>query len=197
MTTKTDNEILKRLEEEGRKKGLSTRFLEFYQRLFRIQSRAEQRIGVAKPGLKREGINDRIEHGLPLIRFDELVLDWSLLKDIFAKVTATFAEYPEFFGEVPRSLKELSKPTLLKEMAKAWFEGARLPSTIAGGDINEALLKAIIHATLRPFLVRHSKALFGLWIAANNCAFFNFKIEDVGCCNKEMSIACFALCTSL
>ena len=61
----------KKLEEEGNKKGLPPRFLEFYQRLFRIQSGAEQHIGKAKPGLSGKSINERIESGLPLISFVE------------------------------------------------------------------------------------------------------------------------------
>jgi len=161
VTTKADREILKRLEEEGRKKGLPPRLLEFYQRLFCIQFGAGQRIGIAKPSLKRVAINYRIERGLPLISFDELALDWSLVKDIFDEVTATFADYPDLFGETPKSLRELkSRSSLPKKVARAWFKTARLPSTIAVDDVNEYLyLEAIIHATLKPFLVSHSKAL--------------------------------------
>ena len=161
MTPETDNKILKRLKEESEKRGLSPRFFDFYQRLFRIQSEAEQHIGVAKPILKREAINERIERGLPLISFDELVLDWSLLKNIFAEVTATFADYPDLFGELPKSLRESKSPPLLsKKVARAWFERTKLPATIAVDDVNQyLLLEAIIHATLKPFLSSHSKAL--------------------------------------
>ncbi len=161
MAAEADSEILKRLEEEGKKKGVSPRFLEFYQRLFRIQSGIEQHIGKITPGLKEEIVNKRLEHGRPLISFDELALDWLLLKDIFVKVTATFADYPDLFGQLPKSLREpKSHPSLSKTVARAWFKRARLPSTIAVDDVNEyLLLEAIIHATLKPFLVSHSKAL--------------------------------------
>jgi len=164
VTAKANSEILKRLEEEGGKRGLPPRFLEFYKRLFHIQSGAEKRIGKAKPSLKTEVINERIEHGLPLISFGELALDWSVLKDIFTEVTATFADYPDLFGELPKSLREpKSHPSLPKKVVKAWFERTRLPSLIPVDDVNEyLLLEAIIHATLSPFLVSHSKALLGL-----------------------------------
>ena len=101
---------------------------------------------------------------MPLITFDELAIDWSLLKDIFTKVTATFADYTDLFGELPKSLKEpKSHPSLPKKVVRAWFERARLPSTIAVDDVNEyLLLDAIIHATLKPFLVSHAKALLSL-----------------------------------
>ncbi len=161
MAASTDNEIIKRLEEEKKKRGDTPRFFDFYQRLFRIQSEAERRIGKAKSISKREAINERIERGLPLISFNELALDWSLLKDVFAKVIAAFADYPDLFGELPKSLREpKSRPSLPKKVARAWFERASLPSTIAIDNANEyLLLEAIIHATLRPFLVSHSKAL--------------------------------------
>ncbi len=162
MTTRANSEILRKLKEEGEKKGLSPRFLEFYQRLFRIQSGAEQHIGLASRGLKREAIKERVGRGVPLISFDELALEWSLLKSAFTEVVATFADYPDLFGEIPKSLRRgpKSPPSLPKKLVKGWFERARLPSTIAVDDVKEyILLEAIIHATLKPFLVSHSKAL--------------------------------------
>ena len=158
MTAGTDDEILKRLEEEKRKEG-TPQLLEFYQRLLRIQSRVEQRIDLPKPSLSNEAISKRLEQGLPLISFDELTLDWALLQDAFNQVVDAFADYPQLFGEIPQSLREA---TLTKEIAKAWFEGAKLSSMIAGNEVNEYLLEAIIHATLRPFLTCQAKALFGL-----------------------------------
>jgi len=159
VPTGRDNDIIRKLEEEERKEGVLPQLLEFYQRLLRIQSKAEQRIDIPKPGLSNEAISERLEHGLPLISFDELALDWSLLQDVFTEVTIVFAKYPELFGEIPKSLREA---TLTKEIAKAWFEGAKLPSMIASDDINEHLLKTIIQATLRPFLTSRSKPWLGL-----------------------------------
>ena len=159
----TNSKILRKLEEWKEKEEVDPKFLEFYQRLLRIQSRAEQRIGIPQLSLSSEAISERIEHGLPLIGFDELALDWSLLQDIFAEVTEAFATYPELFGEFPQSLKEPEPcPPLSKETAKAWFEGARLLSLMEVDEVSEHLLEAIIHATLNPFLVSYSKALLGL-----------------------------------
>jgi len=159
----TNSNILRKLEEWKEKEEVDPKFIEFYQRLLRIQSRAEQRIGIPQLSLSSEAISERIEHGLPLIGFDELALDWSLLQDIFAEVTEAFATYPELFGEFPQSLKEPEPcPPLAKETAKAWFEGARLLSLMEVDEVSEHLLEAIIHATLNPFLVSYSKALLGL-----------------------------------
>ena len=164
MAEAGNNEIARRLEEEGKKRGLPPRLIEFYQRLFGIQYRAEQRIGIARPGLSREAINERIDQGLSLISFGELALDWSLLKDVITEVTASFADFPDLFGELPKRLRQpRSQPSFYKKVAKAWFERAELPSTITADDIGEYLfLEAIIQATLKPFLVSYARALIGL-----------------------------------
>lgn len=158
----TNSKILRKLEEWKDKEDVDPKLIEFYRRLLRIQSRTKRRIGIPKLGLTSQTISERIEHGLPLVGFDDIALDWSLLQDIFAEVTGAFATYPELFGEFPQSLKEPeSRPPLSKEMVKAWFEGASLPSLAEADDVSEHLLEAIIHATLNPFLVSYSKALLG------------------------------------
>ena len=159
MTAATNDEILKKLEEEGKKEGFDPKFLEFYQRLLRIQTLFQQRLDKAKPSLKDKVARERLERGLPLITFDKLTLDWSLLQEVFNEVTATFADFPELFGEIPQNLKEVSDETLIKEAVKGWFEEAKLPDTIAGSEVNSQLLEAITHTTLRPFLTSQAKAL--------------------------------------
>lgn len=136
------------------------RFLEFHQRLFRIQSRAERRIGIPRPGLKIKSTNNQIKYGLPLISFDKLALDWSLLEDTFAEVAATFADYPELFGEFSKSfLRVRAFYVYLRDAVEACYKRTRLPAAMAGGDVNKYLLDDIIRATLKPFLVCYSRAL--------------------------------------
>lgn len=145
-------------------RGLSPRFIEFYQRLLRIQSEAEQHIGINKPNLTEETASERMESGAPLLNFDELAIDWALLPDIFARVATTLADYPDLFGEAARKLKKTgSRPSLTGETVKAWFERVMPPSTTTADDDSEYLLgEAVIHASLKPFLVNHAKALIGL-----------------------------------
>ena len=162
MAKGADN-ILRKLEEWRQKEEVNPELIEFYRKLLHIQSRAERRIGIPEPGLTSEASSERIEQGLPLIGFDDLALDWLLLQEIFVEVTDAFATYSELFGEFPESLKKPEPcPSLPEETAKAWFEGGRLPSLEGVDALGEHLLEAIIHATLKPFLVSYSEALLGL-----------------------------------
>ena len=162
MPVKTDT-IISYLEEKESKEGTLPQLLKFYQKLLRAQSGVEQKLAsLLEPGLGSEAISERTEHGLPLIRFDELTFDWPLLGDTFTEVTAIFADYPELFGELPKRLREPEASHLLTRKAvRAWFEGAKLPTTLAANDVSEHLLAAIIHATLKPFLVSHAKTWLG------------------------------------
>ena len=158
----TDNDILKTLEEQKSKEGTLPELLEFYQKLLQIQTRIGQRIDVPNPSFSTEVISEHAQQGKPLITFDELALDWSLLHDTFIEVTATFAEHAELFDLTAKELEESAPDNLLTpEAVKAWFEGARLSSAIPVKDADEALLKNIIHASLKPFLVNYSRALLG------------------------------------
>jgi FdhE protein len=163
VTPETENEVLlKKLAAEGKRRGFPPRFVEFYQKLFHIQSEAESHIGQVAPVLTREKAKQCLANGSPLLVFDELALDWTLVQDILAQVVALFAEYSDLLGELPRNLKEMEPhPSLPKEVAKAWFELTKLTETTFGTS-EYLLFEAIIHATLKPFLVSQAKALISL-----------------------------------
>lgn len=162
MPAGTDS-IIKKLEEQERKEGKLPQVLEFYRELVKIQSRVGKRIGVPNPGLTGGDISARAEQGRPLIEFEDLALDWSLLSKTFGEIAVTFAKYPELFGLASGQLAGAAdKQSVTEEAIKAWFEGATLPSDIAATQFNEALLKDIIHASLKPFLFKYSTALLHL-----------------------------------
>jgi FdhE protein len=158
-----DNNILSKLEESGRKKGVPPRFLEFYRRLLGIQSDARLRVGIARLGLSREAVTNRLTCGVPLLRFEDLSLDWSRLWDVFEQVTTLCTDYPEVLGKVPENPRDLdSCLAYLKEATEAWFEEGQLPPQISLGGLKGAILEFIIQAALRPFLLNHCQALLGL-----------------------------------
>ena len=73
MLTEKDSKILKKLKEQEKEEGTLPLLLEFYRKLLHIQSKAKKRIGIPKSSLSRKAISERIEHGLPLVSFDDLV----------------------------------------------------------------------------------------------------------------------------
>jgi FdhE protein len=155
------SKILKRLKEQEKEEGSLPLLLQFYGELLQIQSEAQKRIGTPKPALSNEAIQKRIEEKLPIASFDDLALDWSLVQDVFIKVTAVFAKYPELFGEIPERLKKTQAGHLLTQKAvKAWFTGQELPPTLLDG-VSENLRQTTIHATLQPFLGSYAQALIG------------------------------------
>ena len=162
MPVETDA-IIKHLEEKENKEGTLPPFLQFYQKLLRVQSEVEQKIAsLPKPNTGSEAIGERLANGRPLLFFDELTLDWPRLQEMFTEVSAVFAEYPELFDESVAKLREAKAERLLTQKAvKAWFEEGSLPSSSLAGDINENLLAVIIHAAIKPWLVSHARALIG------------------------------------
>jgi len=158
------NGILKQLKDEGEKRGLSSRFIEFYQKLFDIQARGEQRIGKVNPGLNKEMIDERLFHGRPLIYYNDITFDWALLNGLFTDVIEVFAEYEDIFGTLPKSLTQ-PKPrkVIPRGLVKAWFKGTQLPTSFKTDSVDEhLLLEAITHATLKPYLVSYARAFSGL-----------------------------------
>ena len=159
MSTGADS-LIKKLEELKREEESLPQILEFYEKLLRIQTRVGQCISVPNPSSRSEAISKHPEQGKPLITFDGLALDWVLLRDTFEEVATLFAEYPELFGAVPEELMGSgAKRFPTKKVVKAWFKGAKLPPSILTKDVDENLIVAIIHATLKPFLVSHAKTL--------------------------------------
>ena len=155
--------IIKKLEELKREEGTLPQILEFYEKLLRIQTRVGHRIGVPNPSPRIEATSRQPERGKPLIAFDELALDWVLLRDTFRDVADVFAEYPELFGPVPEELMgSRVKRFPTKKAVEAWFKGAKLPSTTITNNVSEALLSNLIHASIKPFLASYSTALLGL-----------------------------------
>ncbi len=158
--TEDTTKILEKLKEQEKEEGGLPLLLEFYRKLLQIQSRTQKRLGIPEPGLSREAISQRIQKGLPLAGFDELALDWRLVRDVFVEVMAAFASYPQLFGETPEISGPGADRLLTKKAVKAWFTGKELPPALLDG-VSENLIQTIIQATLRPFLASYAQALIG------------------------------------
>lgn len=154
-----DGKVLSRLEKWQEKAEVPSELVAFYRSLLRIQLKTERRIGIPSPTLGTEVVSTRLDSGLPLVQFDELRLDWSLVKDVFDEVTSTFAGHDQLFGRVPQSLIGLGASSLLEDVVRAEFTGTELPAAVTVEKAARPLLANIVQATLKPFLVGHARSL--------------------------------------
>ena len=155
--------IIDHLEEKERKEGALPPLLKFYQGILRIQAGVESKIAsLPGPGLSSEAILRRLERGKSLVAFDELAIDWPLLRKTFKEVTAVFAEYKALFAQPPEKIGEPGAGRLLtKKEVKAWFKATGLPAAETANGGSESLFSAIVQAAFKPFLASHARALAG------------------------------------
>lgn len=158
-----DSQILQTLGEWKQKEGSLPQFIELYSKLLRLQIGVKSRLSVPKPGLTDKTIADQLKQGLPLLRFDDLSLDWSLVQEQLLAVIDVLGEHltPELGNaEGLRSLA--SNTSLLQQVVRDWYQGVPLSAIATEQCVGEDLLGAAIQATLRPFLVAHSEVLLPL-----------------------------------
>lgn len=148
-------DIIRHLEEQEKREGTLPPLLDFYRKLLQIQFEVEEKLSHhLNLTLSDKAAKQRLECGTPLVSFDELALEESLLDDTFVRVRAVFCSYPELFGDLTEK-PEVGHLTC--EMAKTWFEGGKLPSTVS--QRNERLFADMVQAAMRPFLTSHAGAL--------------------------------------
>lgn len=155
MTADIYQDILKKLDVREKEEGKLTLLLEFYRALLAIQSDAQRHLGAHRPDLSKEGIEERIRNGLPLLRFEDMEQDRALLEKVFAEVAAVYRAYPGLFGDIPEGVV----PGLTKELVKAWYDGNELPESIPAGS--ERLVRAMLQAAMNPFIRSYSRELIG------------------------------------
>ena len=159
MIKDATQKILAELTKKEKEEGSLPLLLEFYQKLINLQSAVLPRIGAPQPTISADAIKQRLANGKPLVKYEELAIDWALARQLFAQVIAVFAGYPQLFGEIPDRLKSTRAGRLLtKKAVKAWFTGNELPATLKE-DISGILLQAVIQVTMQPFLYQHALAL--------------------------------------
>ncbi len=153
-----DSQILEKLADLEAKKGTLPAALDFYRKVLRIQSEARSRAEAMTSCPDGETIRKRISSAAPLLEFNDLQIDWVVLRDTFQEVKALFANPSETSDTVNEAIIDAS---LLKAAARAWFESGQLPAPM-GGDGADAFFEFALCAAMRPFLVRHSEALLGM-----------------------------------
>lgn len=144
------------VEKRSLKTVASPRLVEFYKELRGIQSKVASDPARFQSGLDRETILKRLEEKSPLLVFDELELDWSLIRDTFSRIIALVARYAELFDPTSHLEATDFSDLQLQAAAKAWYEGEELPEAPGG---NKYLAAFVIQHALKPFLAVYAKAM--------------------------------------
>lgn len=149
MATRTDSQVIQRLEELAVGEGLS-RPLELYRRLLRIQSDT----GTVQPSisLDKETVSRRLAAGQPILEFSDLAIDWTSLKNTIDRIKSLLAEYPEFPAGV------FSDMSAVQGVVQGWFEKKPLPE--ANG--NRPVIDFVLQTAMKPVLTAYAEALIGL-----------------------------------
>jgi formate dehydrogenase maturation protein FdhE len=129
-------------------------------RLLRLCIEAQLRISTPKPHLTRDAVSALLMQGKPTLTFGDLMLNWSLLEELFrAAIRILVVELPEN-QESNQRLNQLAANTpLLRQVARDYYSDTPLAVTATEHCIDTPLLEACISAALRPFLAAHSEAL--------------------------------------
>jgi hypothetical protein len=155
-----DKAIIERLDGWGSSNPQWPRSIEVGIRLLRLSIEAQPRIGTPKPHLTRDAISALLMQGKPILGFDDLKPDWSLLEELFrAAVQILVVELPGS-QENSQRLNHLAANTpLLRQVARDYYCDTPLSATATEHCIDTLLMEACISAALAPFLAAHSGAL--------------------------------------
>lgn len=158
-----DTEILRKLGEWKQKDGTLPQLIELYAQLLRLQVEVKSGLAVPEPHLTQEAAAGQLRQGLPLLGFDDLSIDWTLLQKHFHAVIDTLAEHvTEELGDAQPLRNIASNTPLVQQVVRDWYQGLPLSSVATEQCLTEDILSAVIQATLRPFLVAHSEVLLTL-----------------------------------
>ena len=145
MSREIDSKVLSKL--DAWEKDSPPGPIALYIRLMRIQIEAKSQITVQKSQLSPDIIAERMSLPAPLLTFDDLVLDWSKMENLFREALLVISEY--FDSVDPQS------DIPLEDIARAWYEGKPLPKL----GIDEDTLCVALHTALEPFLAAHASVL--------------------------------------
>lgn len=163
MTPETDGKILRRLDEWQAGPEALPAHLALCLDLVRCRTEAAQVLPAPAPRLSAGEAGRRLAAGLPLLTFDDIDVDWSLLPDMFCEVVAVFSRYPQVFGDWPVSLLGTTPSvSWFKEAARASFDQEELPPLEAGSEVDAGNLSRVVLASMKPVLIGNSRAVAGL-----------------------------------
>lgn len=163
MKREAESRILQRLEEWAQREGQLPDFVELYRQLVRIQSEARSQFTLPKPSLARSTVLERSYQGIPLLSFQELVLNWEQVANLAQEVIPLVTkDSPDLTSEVQGLEDIAANIDLLEQVVRVWYEGSSLSAIAAAQNIDEQLLTFVVETALKPFLSAYSEVLLPL-----------------------------------
>jgi formate dehydrogenase maturation protein FdhE len=151
--------IIQKLDELEKEEGQLTELLQFYRRILQIQAGVGDQLDKPSPGLNQDTAKERLGQGEPLLHASEFAFDWTLFQNTLREVNGVFSEFSHLFGLTPEVFREpVPEQLVSRDSIRAWYAGEDLPHT---KDISQDIMRELIHAAVRPFLMKYAGTLIG------------------------------------
>ncbi len=160
MVTETDGKILNKIKQWQKESGNLPPILILYSQLFNAQLDIRSQLPEVEAGLSMSVRVPQLDRGIPLLRFEDISIDWELLRkslqQVISILTQFAADNPELNTRLqnPEILNNL--PDTVRECYHAHTQNSHPQET--GDD----LTGLVINLAFRPFLIHYSKGLIHL-----------------------------------
>ena len=160
MSAGIEAKILQKLDELGQREGELPSFVQLYRQVLRLQSEVRSQLTTPKPNLGQDVVSDRLSQGIPLLSFENLLLDWAQVQALLQEIIRSVAkDSPDASKEVKTLGNILSEKAVLEEVIRAWYEGSSLIPIATRHSIDSELLGLVVAAVVKPFLSAYSEVL--------------------------------------
>lgn len=142
--------------------GHPAAYLALYRRILGVQEVVWSSLPPTEPSLDPDTAWQRLREGRPILRFQDLPIDWGLLRWAWQEIAAAFAT--QLGCEEARKIASIANNDLaLRRAAKGWYEFSVALTVMAGEHgVSEAWLLFTLGAALQPFLHAQAQASWAL-----------------------------------
>ncbi|HEY86711.1 MAG TPA: formate dehydrogenase accessory protein FdhE [Dehalococcoidia bacterium] len=160
MSSETEVKMLQKLDELEQRDGKLPGFIQLYRQLLRLQSEVGSQLTTLELNLGEDVVSDRLSQGVPLLSFEDLLLDGAQVQALLQEIIRSVAkDTPDASKEVESLGNILSDKAALEEVVRAWYEGSSLISIATRHSVDGELLSLVVAAVVKPFLSAHSEVL--------------------------------------
>jgi FdhE protein len=123
------------------------------------EAQTQVQIQPSIPEYAVETVHQRFGRGVPLLRPQEMALDWQTFSELYRQVCRVITHHrPDLAPQLEILLKLLEeKPENVRALTTAYLENGRLEQDDAAG--RGELLALVLNHTLRPYLLAYARGL--------------------------------------